>query len=152
MTSQPNPAAASLMQALHARFEANNAEYNAIEAARPAGDDWAERGKIDRATSASEYEADALRLAILTQVPDSSPDALILLFHIRIEQDAQANAHSSAPPSVGRKAVLQIAIDTLFDSMACETQFERFDAGEQMRAARDTVFYARRYRTGTTGA
>ncbi|GHH16128.1 hypothetical protein GCM10008023_19780 [Sphingomonas glacialis] len=149
MGNHPTTAAASLLQALHARFEANNAEYNVIEAARPADHDLAERGKIDRATSANEYEADALRFAILTQVPDSHPDALVLMFHIRLEQDAQA--HSAVPPSNREKSILATAIDTLFDFHACESESDDFDygkLGKQLRTACRDVYDARRYRTG----
>ena len=150
MVDQAPSATASLILALHARFEANNAEYQVIEAARPANDDFAERGKIDRAIRASEAEADALRFAILTQVPDSREDALVLMFHIRIEQDAQS--HCAKPPSDAAKSILGAAIDALFDFLACEDRFDHFDPGDQLRSARDTAFYARRYRTGVMGA
>lgn len=146
MATAVQTTSASLLLALHARFEANNCEYAKIESARVAEDDFTELGKIARATSLSEAEADALRFAILTQIPDSHEDAIVLMFHIRLEQDAQA--HSAIPASDRDKSILATAIDTLFDFQACQSQFDHGEIGKQLQAACNDAFYARRYRTG----
>lgn len=138
--------APALILALHARFEANASEYARIETARVEDDDFGRLGQLSRATGASEAEEDALRHAILTQVPASSEDALVLMFHIRLEQDFQA--HSVKTPSDAAKALLRTAIDTLFDFMACQSQFDHGEIGRQLQEACNTVFYARRHRTG----
>lgn len=139
-------AAGSLMVALHTRFEANNAEYERIDGTSPDGKDFAEQGRIDRARTASQREEDALRHAILTQVPRRKEDALILVFHIRLEQDFQASA--AQPVSEADAGVLSMAIDTLFDFLACELQIDHEALGPRLQDACTTVFSARRYRTG----
>ena len=150
MTITTAAAAPSLIQSLHARFEAVQLECRAIEQAQHAEDpnDYLERGKLDRASSASAAEEDALRYAILTQVPDSWKDGLILAYHVRIEQDLQANIAETFAASDPRPRILSNAIDTLLDFMCCETNLDHAEVGAEFQQAAVDVFYARRYRTG----
>jgi hypothetical protein len=133
----------SLIRALHNRFETNQTEFAQIEDAATKADSQ------HLAARANELEADTLRLAILTQVPDTWTDAAILQFHIRIEHDLQAMA--TTPDCDGERAkALRMAIDTMFDFIASETNFDldHEAIGKSFQQACITTHYARRHRTG----
>ena len=138
----------SLILALHSRWEANNVEYELIDSHDLARDDMSGHGKRERAMNASQREEEALRAAILTQVPDSHADALVLMFHTRIEQDLQANSSDAAKPSDDARAILIMAVDTVFDFMACEFMVDHETTGVRFQKSCNDVFDARRYRTG----
>lgn len=107
---------ASIIATLHARYEASMAEYSAIDTA----DTRLTEDRADRmlgyryadAMKASDSEHDALRSAILYQVPDTWIEAMILLYHIRVQHDLTT---LSAGASEAERLALDTAIDTLFD-------------------------------------
>lgn len=150
--TQPTPAA-SLIAALHARYEATQTEYATIERAdTPQAKQRQNTSHVqhfDTALLTSEREADALRNVILYQVPDSWSDALILQYHIAVAYDAHAAA---AKPKEEDSERLQIAIDTLFDFMCTEVRADAGEIGATFKDAAASVFRARRLRTGVVEA
>jgi len=151
--AQPTPAT-SLIAALHARYEATQTEYAAVERAdmapRPK-----ERGNkpdaLDYGTAllTSEHESDALRNAILYQVPDSWSDALILQYHIGCAYDLCSCA---AKPNEQDNERLQVAIDTLFDFMCTEVRTDAGEIGPGFAYGAARAFRLRRLRTGVVEA
>jgi hypothetical protein len=125
----------TFISALHARFEANGAEFDRIDQAD---------GDTETAKHQSMCEADAIRYAILAQVPSSWPDALILQFHIQLDHQFQVGADRE-PDAEER---LQLAMETLFDFMACEVEADHGEIGTLFQASCNRVFYARHHRTG----
>lgn len=118
------PASQSItpIAAMHARYEAAWAADMKIEAAENDLDERDPTGqtlkfRYEDARKKIGAETDTLRVAILYQVPTCWADALILQFHIWGISDLLHGAE--ARPEAEDKAVL-IAIDTLFDFMACE--------------------------------
>lgn len=134
--------------ALHARYEANEAEYDTIdEAAMRLGNSDADRGLMHRykdAMTASERECDALRRAILFQVPDTMAEASVLQFHIHIQYDLVATSTDPGDPD---KDALAVAIDTLFDFMASELGSEQDAIGPRFKDGAERVRQLRRFRT-----
>ena len=132
----------SLILALHARFEAASYECNALDngtlrAARPT----AERlEQLRAAISDSINEQDALRLAILMQVPNTTAEAAVLTFHISVARDAEETATDR------EREALTLAIDTLFDFMACEAAGAV--QGKDFATLAERVRERRRLRTG----
>jgi hypothetical protein len=153
--AQPTPGA-SLMAALHARYEATQTEYAAVELA-----DMATRPKSKErennpdarhygtALLTSEHESDALRNAILYQVPDSWSDALILQFQIVCAYDIYSCA---SEPDEQDNERLQVAIDTLFDFMCAEVRAEAGEIGAGFAYGAARAFQLRRLRTGMVEA
>ena len=135
-----NTAAPSLIAALHARFEACDAEYQRIE-------DDATRDKPNgTALAASQFETDQVRVTILTQVPDTWADAAILQYHIRIAHEA---TESDTERASDEAKALSMAIDTLFDFMASETpDLDHGAIGPEFQRACNDTHFARRHRTG----
>ncbi|MDB5583363.1 MAG: hypothetical protein JWR80_8539 [Bradyrhizobium sp.] len=149
MATTTNPQPASVIRAMHTRFEQANAEYDRIDAAQTAlnrAGDRLEALRYDRALRENQTETDALRRAILLQVPDSWTDALILQYHIWLEQDLQAS--SDDKPSDADSSALLLAIDTLFDFMACEVQADHAAIGQAFQQGCNLVHFQRRHRTG----
>lgn len=141
------PETLSPILSMHARYEANMAEYAVTEKAeydaRKARDDDA--NAFERALQTLCREADALRAAILYQVPDTWAEATILQFHITNAYDMIATA-DAAP---GDDAIaLSVAIDTLFDFMCCEVQQDHSEVGPSFSDGAIRVHFARRRRTG----
>ena len=140
--------APSLILAMHARYEQAWQEFNTIDGAslefagKTDPDSLCEHHKLDRAGKANAREFDALRLAILWQVPDTWPEALVLSYHIHCAHDLEDS------PSKESKAALAAAIDTLFDFMACEVEQDHEALGEQFKNGTMLVFEQRRLRTG----
>lgn len=133
--------------AMHARYEAAGQEYNRIDlAATKLGKDEADltlRFHYQKAQRANNAEVDALRQAILYQVPATWPEAMILLFHIHIAFDL------TDKPTEEETAATETAIDTLFDFMCCEVEQDHEQIGSQFQTSANLVFSKRRYRTGT---
>jgi hypothetical protein len=79
--------------AMHKRYEEAQTEYLTVEKAesqaRKDGDESVFR--LVHATKALIDESDALRVAILHQVPTSWIEAMVLQFHITAAFDMQAN-------------------------------------------------------------
>lgn len=150
----------SLISALHSRYEAIQAEYQPIEKAEYELSDEPSDGEIGqqlaRFRSAIKTlceEEDAVRNAILFQVPDSQSDALILQYHIVCAADLYAGAPEQNEADNRR---LQLAIETLFDFMSCEIETEGQTVpsaiGATLAASATRVFNARRLRTGVVEA
>lgn len=152
----PSAAVGSLIAALHARYEATQTEYATVERAETNFRRQAKNGDTlryaDRCRTACmtlDREANALRDAILYQVPDSWSDALILQFHIVCAHDMYAAASERCDADDER---LQLAIDTLFDFMCREVRAEAGEIGAAFKDAAAEAFRARRLRTGVVEA
>lgn len=142
----------SPIMAMHQRYEETMAEYLAIEKAesiaRRERDEDAE-GALARAMRASCRESDALRVAILHQVPDTWPEAQVLQFHITNAFDLLTGCTNV---SEIEQQALQIAIDTLFDFMCCEVDSDHGEIGRSFQDGASRVFFQRRRRTGVMEA
>ncbi len=136
---------------MHSRFEAAWQEFNRTDEADTALDkndpaDLSLEFGYRNAKNANNAETDALRHAILYQVPTTWPEAMVLLFHTHV-------AHSlSDKPSPEEYAATETAIDTLFDFMCCEVDQDHEAIGKQFQASANIVFDKRRYRTGIVEA
>lgn len=134
--------------AMHQRYEATMAEYLVIEKAesraRKERDENTE-GAMSRAMRASCRETDALRTAILHQVPDSWTEAMVLQFHVVNAFDMMAGCTDY--PEYEQEA-LQTGIDTLFDFMCCEVDADHERVGRNFQDGANRVFFNRRRRTG----
>jgi hypothetical protein len=131
---------ATFIRTLHARYEANAAEYLRIETSEDV-----DGIPQERALSASNLEQDVIRATILMQVPDTWPDALVLQYHILVAQQLQNGIIKRDEEAEQR---LGIAIDTLFDFMACEIEQDHGESGPVFQQACNRVYSARRLRTG----
>lgn len=153
--AQPTPGT-SLIAALHARYEATQTEYAAVEladmAARPQSkerENSSDAQHYGTALLTSEHESDALRNAILFQVPDSWSEALILQYHIVCAHDMYAAAMK---PNEADNERLQLAIDTLFDFMCTEVRADAGEIGPAFKYGAERAFNLRRLRTGVVEA
>lgn len=126
MDTPTNPASSAAVMTpiatMHARYEAAWAEDMRLEEAENALDDRSAaaetlKHRYDEAREKLGHETDALKVAILYQVPKSWADAIILQFHIWSMADLLASTDDRPEPE---DRALLIAIDTLFDFMACE--------------------------------
>ena len=138
----------SALLAMHRRYECAMAEYLIVEqaegAARKDGDSDGAHS-LARGTRAICRETDALRLAILNQVPDTWAAAMVLQFHITNAADLLATSEN--PPEAEREALLT-AIDTLFDFLCCEVDQDHEALGNEFRSGAVRAFFQRRHRTG----
>ena len=141
-----NQTTTSPILAMHARDEKAWEEYNAIDAEHAQTPNDREhlgvRFRYREAMSSSQSEIDALRLAILYQVPKTWAEAMVLQYHIHIMNDL------TDKPSDEDRAALETAIDTLFDFMCCEVEQDHEELGKQFQTSANLVFTKRRYRTG----
>jgi len=144
-------AAASPILAMHARYEAAWEQFNQIDTAStalnrkdPADDSLG--FKYQTAETANNAETDALRQAILYQVPTTWPEAMVLLYHIHIAFDL------TDKPTKEERAATETAIDTLFDFMCCEVDQDHEALGKHFQTSANIVFDKRRYRTGIVEA
>ncbi|QNN64350.1 hypothetical protein H9L12_08390 [Sphingomonas rhizophila] len=109
----------SLIEAMHERYERAWEEYNRVDEASTALSDKNESERLLQfryrdAMLQNSGETDALRLAILHQVPTTWVDALILQFHINCITDPNSEMTAEEVKAVS------IASDTLFDFMCDE--------------------------------
>ena len=146
--SKTTPGASPIL-AMHARYEAAWTEFNSIEAAKANLNtkNEAERDlayRYDEAMKANTGETDALRVAMLYQVPSTWQEALILQFHV------QSAADPALLATQGEKDALEVGHDTLFDFMSGEVDLE--GANEVLRNTAEIVCDRRRFRTGSVGA
>lgn len=142
----------STIRAIHARYEAVNQEYCKIDdclSGLSGNDVLTEKMRLRNALDASLAERDALRLAILRQVPDSWIDAMILTYHIYNVHDLIDGSEPDAR-TPGEKEALAIAIDTLFDFMACEVDANHEEIGPSFQESAIYAYQRRRLRTGVT--
>jgi transposase-like protein len=137
--------------AMHARYEAAWQEYNQIDVAgtkldKSDADDDLLGFKYQRAETANNAETDALRQAILYQVPTTWTEAMVLLCHIHIAFDL------TDKPTKEDWTATHTALDTLFDFMCCEVDQDHEALGKHFQASANIVFDKRRYRTGIVEA
>jgi hypothetical protein len=134
--------------AMHKRYEETMAEYRVVEnAEREArdGKDETDALLLGNALKDLTRETDAVRVAILHQVPDSWAEAMVLQFHIVAAHDLHASC-ATAPD--GEVEVVQTAIETLFDFMCCEIDQNHAALGDAFQTEANRVFFKRRRRTG----
>lgn len=151
-TNTPTTAALSTIRVLHARYEENETGYVAIdhadmERAKDAAGQMLGcryRDALKESSAASE----ALRLAILFQVPTDRTDALILQYHIRVQHDLNANNSSENPAQ--DKLALDLAIDALFVFMARDLA-DHAQIGTHLAAGVRQASQRRDFRTGSLG-
>ena len=146
--SGPTATAPSPILALHARYEAAWAEYNRIDDARTTLDTQNREDRIvdfryEEAMAVSGAEANALRVAILYQVPTTWQEAMILQFHIWSVFEPEN------PGTANEQSAMATAIDTLFDFMCDEIEHE--DVEGQFQTGEHLVSQRRRNRTGKLG-
>jgi ribosomal protein S20 len=149
MATAPISQPASIIRTLHARFEQANAEYDRTDAAQTAlnrAGDKLDALRLNGALVENQAETDALRRALLLQVPDTWADALILQYHIWLEHDLQASQDEK--PADNDQAALTIAMDTLFDFMACEVRADHAEIGQSFQNGCNLAHFKRRHRTG----
>lgn len=131
--------------AMHVRYETAWLEYNRIDDADIALDKSTDAGKsltyrYHDAEQANTGETDALRLAILYQVPTTWLEAMILQFHIHIAFDPDDSSTDE------NRAAISVAIDTLLDFMCGEIDHDGL--GRQFQNSARLVSNRRRFRTG----
>jgi hypothetical protein len=126
--------------ALHARHEACRREAEAIDRARDDHQSDAEvsAGLAD-AAAANRAELDALREALLRQVPNGWSDALILAYHL-------AAGLTDIPAGDG--AALRLASESLFDFMASVVDLDHEPLGERFQSATVRALRRRHLRAG----
>ena len=143
----------SPIMAIHRRYEEAQAEFTLAELAESAARRL-EANDRDAENRAESYrrgqqaiiaESDALRLAILHQVPHDWRDALTLQFHIVNAHDMHINS-TNTPESEGE--AVQTAIDTLFDFMCCEIDQDHAAVGAHFQTGAKRALFQRRHRTG----
>ena len=141
--------AASPILAMHARYEASWAEFIIVEDARMKldrkdRDESALAHRYDDAMKVNAGETDALRLAILYQVPITPQEALVLQYHVHGASDPDLMATSD------ERDALSVANDTLFDYRCDEIDHD--DSDGMFQSAEHIVSERRRFRTGKVGA
>ena len=100
--------------------------------------------RYDDAMKVNAGETDALRLAILYQVPITPQEALVLQYHTHGASDPDLMATSD------ERDALSVANDTLFDYRCDETDHD--DSDGMFQSAEHIVSERRRFRTGKVGA
>jgi hypothetical protein len=132
---------------MHARYEAAWTEFEAMELqeqkATRSGQECASY-QLQQAQKANLREIDALRLAILYQVPNSGTDALVLCHHIESAFDLieEGSAHEAERQVVG------VALSSLLDFMCRDGGQEPASLGAMFKASADRVRNTTRQRKG----
>lgn len=145
--SKPQTPASALM-AMHKRYEQAQVEYENIDTARQTAkdNDDSEAFLLENAGTTSIKEADALRMAILYQVPMDIAEAAVLQFHISNMHDM---IEGCAERPENEEDALAVAIQTLFDFLACEMKQDHEEhVGGYFRDEAVRAYFARRRRTG----
>ncbi len=140
--------ALSVLMAMHRRYEQTQVEYEIVSAAEQEAKDNGDDGafKLEDACRSSAAQADALRLAILYQVPADIAEAAVLQFHI-------ATMHDMIDGCADRREhegdALKVGMQTLFDFLACEMKEDHGEhVGGYFRDEAVRAYFARRRRTG----
>lgn len=139
----------SIIRALHARYEAASTELNAVDEAATkltrSGRSGAAYDKAQRGIRASMREMDALRLALLYQVPNSPVEALMLSHHISIAYDM---LYAGTDFTNLEKKALGAAVDALFAYIVGNMEGDYEALGEGLRYNANRTSEAVRLRTG----
>lgn len=131
------------------RYEQTMAEYLVVELAENGADDEIEKAQLRRACQDSCRETEALRTAILYQVPSNLAEAAIVQFHVTCAFDMMVNCEDY--PEAEREA-LTTAIDTLFDFLCCEMKGDHEQIGASFSYGAIRAHDNRRHRTGLVEA
>ena len=151
MSKPQNPAAPSVLMSMHRRYEQAQLEYEIIDTARQEAKDNGDKEvfALENAGQTSTREADALRIAILYQVPATTAEAAVLQYHIYAMHDMVAG---SEPRRELEEEALSTAIRTLFDFLACEMKEDHEEhVGGFFRDEAVRAYFERRRRTGDMG-
>ena len=146
--------APSTIRMLHGRYEAVWRGYEELERAevklgkQPPAEVEDALAHCAAAKLSNIKESDALRSAILYQVPDDWTEAMILQFHIINSIDLVVNSDARPDDPLSEQIIL--AGDTLFDFMACEIAQDHEALGPSFKVETMRVWQARRLRTGVT--
>ena len=141
----------SVLMAMHRRYEQAQVEYEIIDSARQEAkdNDDSEVHQLENASQSSVREADALRIAILYQVPATTAEAAVLQYHIYTTQDLVDGCVDRREPE---EEALKVAIRTLFDFLACQmTEDHEQHVGASFRDEAVRAYFERRRRTGEMG-
>lgn len=141
----------SPIMAMHRRYEQAQLEYEIIDDARQEAKDSGDKEAflLENAGHSSVREADALRIAILYQVPTRTAEAAVLQYHIAAMQDMIVG---SEPRRELEEEALSVAIQTLFDFLACKMKEDHEETGGgSFRDEAVRAYFARRRRTGEMG-
>jgi hypothetical protein len=138
---------ASVILAMHARYETSWEEYNRLDEAvvKSSMDHEGHMRRVHLGNSQQETfrESEALRFAILRQVPSDWREAVILQFHVWGIYDSEQNTPKD-------HAAIEVALDHLLDFMCGEGDYgglgDQFANGEKLARER------RRLRTGMVEA
>ena len=146
MDNQP-----SLIMALHARYEQAWEEFNRIDEARrpevgPPGLNRARNVRLEEAKATNNKETDALRRALLYQVPTTAIEALILADHLHTTFGLTDNFEKEDDPD---RLAFETGLDTLLDYLFGETDDSKI-VGRSLRASERNCRHRRRLRTGIT--
>ncbi|HVL77879.1 MAG TPA: hypothetical protein VM346_01175 [Sphingomicrobium sp.] len=138
----------SLILALHARYEAAWDEYNRLDNAKLALDESVEEERrlsfrYDDAMRRNQEEVDALRVAILLQVPSTDEELSILAFHMWSLYDSDSETASGI-----EKRALEEGLNSTFDYLVGEGRCEMDRLGRQFANGASLAFDRRRFRTG----
>jgi hypothetical protein len=138
----------SIILDLHARYEAAWAEFNVAEAAQPAkpknGDspDFKLYFRLEDGMHRNSRETDALRLAILYQVPATDEEATVLAFHCWGLFDPASS------PTKDETHAIEEGLNSIFDYLVSEGRADMDKMGAQFTHGALIAFDRRRYRTG----
>lgn len=150
-SAQHQTAQPSAMLIMHQRYEAATSEYDVVDCARPAlphaqGEEAeSHRRELDEGCTASLAETDALRTAILLQVPRNALEAAILQFHIAAAFDMLLS-YETLPKH--EKDALNTAISTMHDYLCRMAPNAGQVAGNAFAFSAAWADRKRRYRTG----
>lgn len=144
--NKPVTQASSAILTMHQRYEAALMDFATAEKAEAKCAGAGPQFAFSHAMKTLIQESDALRDAILYQVPRTWPEALVLQFHITNAFDMHANG--TTPPTDAEKERLETALDALFDFMCCEVEQNHEALGRAFQDGAGRVFNLRRHRTG----
>lgn len=132
---------------MHTRYEAVMAVSSVVDSASlnlGKSDDEQQLGfGYAKAITTCEAETDALRTAILFQIPTSWHDALILQYHVYVAHDL----YTPGREPENERAALGVAIATIFDFMARMVEADQDALGRCFKASTMLVSDRRRFRT-----
>jgi len=143
---------ASLILALHARWEACQLAITKMEAEEPDKPErdgfvehWARYHAHKRAFDATVTESCTLRQALLFQAPATDEELSVLAYH------ATSAADSAPGWGEGLGAALTEATSNIFDYLVSEHRIEMERAGPEFSRDAVTAFQHRHLRNGTEG-
>lgn len=151
MSKPQTPEAPSVLMAMHHRYEQTQLEYEIIDSAHQEAkeNDDSEVHQLENAGQASVREADALRIAILYQVPVTTAEAAVLQYHIYTTHDLIDGCSDRREPE---EEALKVAIRALFDFLCCEmTEDHEEHVGNSFKHEARRAYFERLRRTAELG-